>query len=89
MLEVTKKQAVKTRKVHECFACCEAIEKGEAAVSVRGKEDDERVSFHLHTECHQKVCKLKLFETGLETGALKNLEAVPDVKPAADVEFPF
>lgn len=76
MLEVSSKQTVKTRKKHECYGCIETIDKGDAAVHVRGKEDGRYVSFHLHVQCHIKACKRKLFDEGFNKGQLKAAESV-------------
>lgn len=74
MLEVTKKTTVKTRKKHECYGCCEIVEKGAAAVHVRGKEDGRYVSFHLHIQCHITAMKNKLFANGFVKGAVKKIQ---------------
>lgn len=74
MLEVSKKQAVKTRKEHECYGCCEIIDKGASAIHVRGKEDGRYRSLHLHVHCHITIMKRGLLAEGLKKGALKQLQ---------------
>lgn len=74
MLEVTKKRTVKTRKKHECYGCCESIDKGAAAVHVSGKEDGHYRSLHLHVHCHIMIMKMKLFDEGLTKGALLQIQ---------------
>lgn len=75
MLEVTKKQTVKTRKKHECYGCLEVIDKGAAAVHVSGKEDGHFRSLHLHVHCHITIMKRGLFAEGLKKGVLKQLQS--------------
>lgn len=89
MLEVTKKQTVKTRKKHECYGCLENIDKGTAAVHVRGKEDGRYVSFYLHVQCHITAMKRKLFVEGLTKGRLKTAESVIDKYDVDDTSCPF
>lgn len=74
MLEVTKKKTVKTRKKYECRGCCETIDKGSAAVHIRGKEDGHYTSFHIHILCHIFIMKQKLFVEGFYKGAVKQLK---------------
>lgn len=74
MLEVSKKQAVKTRREHECYGCCEIIEKGAAAIHVRGKEDGRYRSLHLHIHCHVTAMKNDLFVHGFTRGAIKDVQ---------------
>lgn len=88
MLEVTKKRTVKTRKKHECFGCCEIIDKGAAAVHVRGKEDGRHVQFHLHVECHIAAAKMKLFSEGFKRGAVKPTTTQTDYS-VAETTYPF
>ncbi|MFF5993695.1 hypothetical protein AAGS61_02920 [Lysinibacillus sp. KU-BSD001] len=71
MLEILNKRMVTTRKEHECYGCTGIIKKGEKSVYVRGKEDYQRVNFHLHPNCHVKVVKQKLFIEGFIKGAVK------------------
>ena len=71
MLEVSKKQAIKTRKEHDCYGCCETIKKASAAIHVRGKEDGHYRSLHLHVHCHITIMKRGLLNEGLKKGVLK------------------
>lgn len=89
MLEVTKKQAVKTRKKHECHGCCEIIDKGVAAIHVRGKEDGRHVHFHLHVQCHIMAMKQKLFNVGFPKGAINRIRENNNDYSAEDVSVPF
>lgn len=89
MLEVTKKRTVKTRKKHECFGCCEIIDKGAAAVHVMGKEDGRHFQFHLHVQCHITVMKKKLFNEGFKKGQLKAAEFVMNDLSIDDTSCPF
>ncbi|MEK4425149.1 hypothetical protein [Solibacillus sp. FSL K6-1523] len=73
MLEVTKKNIVKTRKAHECYGCCKIIDKGAAAVNVRGKEDEQYIQFHLHVQCHILIMKQKLFNENFSKGAVNKI----------------
>lgn len=88
MFEVSKKSTVKTRKQHECFGCCEIISKGEAAVYVRGKEDENHFHFHLHVNCHIKAMKRKLFAEGFTRGAIKQTQQNNDFS-VAETSYPF
>lgn len=88
MLEVSRKRIVKTRRKHECFGCLETIDKGDAAVHVRGKEDGKHVNFHLHVKCHTTVMKQKLFIEGLTRGAVKELNHKESYE-IADASYPF
>lgn len=89
MLEVTKKQPIKTRKKHECFGCCQIIDKGAAAVHVRGKEDGRHVQIHLHVQCHITAMKRKLFSEGFTRGAINQLSENNYDCSAEDVSVPF
>lgn len=89
MFEVSKKQTVKTRKEHECYGCEKTIDKGGAAVYVRGKEDDKHVNFHLHVQCHIMAMKQKLFAEGFTKGAVnKNIKIKEDFN-VDDAAYPF
>lgn len=89
MLEVSKKKVVKTRKKHECYGCLEIIDKGEAAVHVRGKEDDQSVYFHLHINCHVVAIKQKLFAEGFTKGAVKQAKKENNDYSVDDTLCPF
>lgn len=88
MLEVSKKQTVKTRKKHECYGCLEVIEKGVAAVNVRGKEDGHYRSFYLHVHCHVVAMKSKLFIHGFTRGAVKDVQEKESFD-IAKTSYPF
>ena len=88
MLEVSRKQTVKTRKNHECYGCIGMIDKGEMSVYVRGKEDDRHVNFHLHADCHIKAVKRNLFAEGIKKGCLVN-KVAPEVYYVANTAYPF
>lgn len=88
MKEVSKKMLVKTRKIHECYGCLKNIEKGEVAVCVTGKEDDQRFSFHIHVACNKIAHKERMFEKGFEKGELNQLSEGNDYS-IAKTEVPF
>lgn len=71
MLEISKKKMVKTRKEHECYGCCELIVKGETAVRLNGKEDNEHFNIYLHANCHIISVKQKLYAEDFSKGAVK------------------
>lgn len=71
VLEAVNRKLVKTNKEHECYGCCEPINKGLEAVYVKGKEDNLHKSFHLHIECNKIVNKHKMFAGGFEKGSTK------------------
>ena len=90
MLEVSRKQTVKTRRKHECFGCIEMIDKGDAAVYVSGKEDGKHVNFHLHVKCHVIAMKQKLFVEGLIKGELQSATVIQNnFNNIADTSYPF
>lgn len=89
MLEVTKKKTVKTRKKYECRGCCETIDKGSAAVHVRGKEDGRYTAFHLHVKCHVLIMKRKLFVEGFQKGSVKPTTTQADYSSVEETSYPF
>ncbi|MEG0260673.1 MAG: hypothetical protein RR595_09805 [Lysinibacillus sp.] len=89
MFEISKKQTVKTRKAHECYGCCNVINKGDAAIYVRGKEDDKHVNFHMHAHCHILATKQKLYEEGFAKGAVKILQQESNDFSTMEAEYPF
>lgn len=89
MLEVTKKKTVKTQKKYECRGCCEAIDKGDAAVHVRGKEDGRYIAFHLHVKCHILIMKQKLFVEGFQKGSVKPTTTRDDYSSVDETSYPF
>lgn len=92
MLDITNKRIVTTRKVHECFGCTEPINKGESAIYVMAKEDEQRMRFHLHRDCNKKIAKDKQFSgSGLYYGCIKeadNAEGL-SIEISLDEEYPF
>lgn len=89
MLEVTRKQTVKTRKKHECYGCVETIDKGVAAIHVRGKEDSRYVTFHLHVQCHIVAMKQKLFSEGFTKGTINQIKESNNDYSAEEISVPF
>lgn len=92
MLDMTNKRMVTTRKVHECFGCTEAINKGESAIYVTAKEDEQRIRFHLHQDCNKMIAKDKRFSgSGLYYGCIKETEKTDglSIEITPDEEFPF
>jgi len=57
MLDIVRKRQVATRKDHECFACIKTIKKGEEAIYVTGKQDNQHIRVYLHPKCNIKTGK--------------------------------
>ena len=89
MFEVSRKQTVKTRKKHECYGCIEMIDKGDATVYVRGKEDNIHVNFHLHVKCHVVAVKQKLFVEGFTKGAVMQVRQENNDYSVEEALYPF
>ncbi|MEK5069788.1 hypothetical protein [Sporosarcina sp. FSL K6-1508] len=60
MLDITKRKMVTTRKEHECFGCLKTVDKGEVAVCITAKQDEQHMRFHLHLECNKTIAKRKI-----------------------------
>lgn len=89
MLDITNKRMVATRKVHTCFGCTEEIGKGESAICVMAKEDEQRVRFHLHQDCNKMIAKDKRFAgSGLYYGCIKEADDL-SIEITLDKELPF
>ncbi|WP_042472842.1 hypothetical protein [Bacillus ndiopicus] len=78
MLEITKKRPVTTRKLHECFACTQTIDKGIKAIYATAKQDEQHTHFHLHQKCNIKLAKNKnALSDGVYRGCLNDIESTP------------
>jgi len=94
MIDIKTKRMVKTRKEHMCFGCLEGISKGEVAVCINAKEDEQNRRFHLHLECNKMISKDKWFSgSGLYRGCIKNAEKsfvdMKNLELVTDEELPF
>lgn len=94
MVDIKNKRMVRTRKVHTCFGCLEEISKGNSAIYINAKEDEQNVRFHLHLECNKIISKDKWFSgSGLYRGCIKDAEKVfvdlKNLELVSDEELPF
>lgn len=87
MLDITSKKIVTTRKEHPCFGCTDTIDKGESAICVTAKEDEQRTRFHLHEDCNKKIVKdIRFSGSGLYFGCIKEA-AEKALEDSNSIEF--
>lgn len=78
MIDITGKKFVTTRKVHTCFACTDIIHKGDQAVYVTGKQDEQNMRMHLHPYCNMRLAKHKRdLPDGIYYNCLNDIPVAP------------